>query len=217
MASEGESWSQTPEVRRLFPTFVWKAQLRPEVYEPLNSLILGRLGAMRRELPPLARGEAWQSGHGLHSLSEFRTLVSSIHAAAERVLEFLRIGSSELRITGCWANISATGAEHRTHSHPNNFLSGAYYVQVQAGANTVNFHDPRAQPAIIRPPVTELTAYNTDQVVVEVGTGTLLVFPAWLPHSVDANRSENPRISVSFNVMFAAFAETMGEPLWGER
>ena len=82
---------------------------------------------------------------------------------------------------------------------------------------TVNFHDPRGQTAIIRPPVTELTAYNTDQVVVEIGTGTLLVFPAWLPHSVDANRSENPRISVSFNIMFASFAETMGEPLWGEK
>jgi hypothetical protein len=24
------------------------------------------------------------------------------------------------------------------------------------------------------------------------------------------------RISISFNVMFAAFAQTMGQPLWGE-
>jgi hypothetical protein len=30
-----------------------------------------------------------------------------------------------------------------------------------------------------------------------------------LPHSVDANRSERVRISISFNAMFAAFAETM--------
>ena len=217
MAAEGECWSQTPEVRRLFPTFAWKAQLRPEVYDPLNALILRRLEAMRRELPPLGQGEAWQSGHSLHALPEFGTLVSCIHTAAEGVLEFLRIGSSDLRITGCWANVSAPGAGHGMHTHPNNFLSGVYYVQVPPDANTVNFHDPRGQTAIIRPPVTELTAYNTDQVVLEIGTGTLLVFPAWLPHSVDANRSEDPRISVSFNIMFASFAETMGEPLWGER
>jgi hypothetical protein len=25
------------------------------------------------------------------------------------------------------------------------------------------------------------------------------------------------RISISFNVMFAAFAQTMGQPLWGEQ
>jgi ectoine hydroxylase-related dioxygenase (phytanoyl-CoA dioxygenase family) len=69
----------------------------------------------------------------------------------------------------------------------------------------------------MRPTVTELTAYNTDQVVVSVNPGTLIVFPAWLPHSVDANQSERLRISISFNVMFAAFAEAMGQPLWGEQ
>jgi hypothetical protein len=101
------------------------------------------------------------------------------------------------------------------HNHPNNFLSGVYYVQVPEGADTINFHDPRPQTAIIRPPVTELTAYNTDQVVVTVGNGTLLLFPAWLPHSVDANHSDRKRISISFNVMFGAFTETMSRPLWG--
>ncbi len=46
-------------------------------------------------------------------------------------------------------------------------------------ADTVNFHDPRSQTGIIRPPVTELTAENTDQVVVKVSDGTLLMFPSW--------------------------------------
>jgi len=88
---------------------------------------------------------------------------------------------------------------------------------VQHGADPINFHDPRAQTAILRPAVTELSAYNTDQVVISVTPGTLIVFPAWLPHSVDANQSELMRISVSFNVMFVAFAQTMGQPLWGEQ
>ena len=69
---------------------------------------------------------------------------------------------------------------------------------------------------VLRPAVTELTAYNTDQVVVAINTGTLIVFPAWLLHSVDANQSELPRISISFNVMFGEFPKTIGQPLWGE-
>jgi uncharacterized protein (TIGR02466 family) len=103
------------------------------------------------------------------------------------------------------------------HTHPNNFLSGAYYVQTREGADTINFHDPRSQTAIVRPPVTELTADNTDQVVVKVADGTLLVFPAWLPHSVDGNASGDERISISFNIMFSAYAETMSKPLWEPR
>jgi uncharacterized protein (TIGR02466 family) len=216
MPEPSEYWSETPEFLRLFPTFLWKAQLRPEVYEPINALLHSRLEAMRRGLPPLAAGAAWQSDHSLHRLVEMGPLVACIQAAGARVLEFLRVGAHPLHLTGCWANLNAPGAAHRMHTHPNNFLSGVYYVQVIDGADTIRFHDPRPETAVIRPPVTGLTAYNTDQVVVQVATGMLIVFPAWLPHSVAANQSALPRISVSFNLMFAAFAETMGEPLWGE-
>jgi uncharacterized protein (TIGR02466 family) len=216
MSETEKPWSQAAEVVRLFPTFVWKSRLRPEVYEPINATIMARIAALRQGLPGLQAGQAWQSGHGLHKLDELRHLVSCVRSAADAVLVFLRISDASCRITGCWANVNAPGACHRMHTHPNNFLSGAYYVQVEEGADTINFHDPRPQTGIVRPPVTELTPYNTDQVVVRVSTGTLIVFPAWLPHSVDANESAKERISVSFNVMFAAFAETMGHPLWGE-
>ena len=81
------------------------------------------------------------------------------------------------------------------HSHPNNFLSGVYYLRTPAGADTINFHDPRPQTGVIRPPVQALTAENTDQVVVRVEDGTLLLFPAYLAHSVDANASTEERVT----------------------
>jgi len=95
----------------------------------------------------------------------------------------------------------------------NNFLSGVYYVQVSSRANMINFYDPRPQTTIIRPPVIELTTYNNDQTVVCVDDGSLLVFPAWLPHSVSSNSGKERRISVSFNVMFVAYEKTMRPPL----
>ena len=102
------------------------------------------------------------------------------------------------------------------NSHPNNSLLDVYYVHVQDSADTIDFHDPRPQTGILRPPVSALTAYNTDLVVVKADIGTLLVFAAWLPHSVDENRSRARRISVSFNVMFPDFAERPAQPLWGD-
>lgn len=143
--------------------------------------------------------------------------MACIDAAATSALQCMKVSCKAFEITGCWANVSAPGAGHRLHSHPNNFLSGAYYVKTGEGADTINFHDPRNQTGIIRPPVTELTADNTDQVVVKVTDGTLLVFPAWLQHSVDANSSDAERISVSFNIMFSAYTETMSKPLWEPR
>jgi uncharacterized protein (TIGR02466 family) len=100
------------------------------------------------------------------------------------------------------------------HQHPNNFLSGVYYVRTHPGADTINFHDPRVQSGIIRPPVVELTAENTDQVVVRVKDGAMLVFPAYLQQSVDASASEAERISISFNIMFSSFTKSLSKPLW---
>jgi len=40
------------------------------------------------------------------------------------------------------------------------------------------------------------------------------VFPAYLEHSVSPNESTDVRISVSFNVMFSDYAETISPPLW---
>ena len=202
---------------RLFPTLVWKADLNREVAQRVNADILDRLADLRRTLPELQPGQAWQSGQDLHRFDEFRELVSCIDEAGTNVLDHLKIGYDAFEITACWANVNAPGAAHRIHCHPNNFLSGVYYPKTHEGADTINFHDPRNQTEIIRPPVTELTAENTDQVVVTVIDGMLLVFPACLPHSVDANLDVGERISISFNIMFSSFTENMSGPLWDAR
>ena len=131
------------------------------------------------------------------------------------MLPFLKIGEGEIQITGCWSNLYASGAAHRAHSHPNNYLSAVYYVSTWHGADTINFHDPRSQAGVIRPPVTALTSANIDQVVVRVQDGTLLVFPSYLYYSVDANASGESRTSVGFSLMFSAFTDALSKPLWG--
>jgi uncharacterized protein (TIGR02466 family) len=213
MSVASNSWIEASEVIPMFPTFVWKTQLKAQFRDALEGKILPTLSSMRLGLK-LSPGEAWQSEKMLHEREELGEFVACVHDAAKSILRFLRIGYDAFEVTGCWANVLAKGAAHRMHSHPNNFLSGAYYVRTQPGADSINFHDPRAQTGIIRPPVVELTAENTDQVVVQVKNGTLLLFPAYLEHSVDANASEEDRISLSFNIMFSSFAENLSKPLW---
>jgi uncharacterized protein (TIGR02466 family) len=214
LAEADDAWIAASDVIPMFPTLVWKVQLKTSLHEPMDAKILATLERMRRDGPTLAPGRGWQSPHTLHELEEFRDLVACVNKAVTSVLRFLRIGHDAFEMTGCWANVLATGAVHKAHSHPNNFLSGVYYVRTHAGAETINFHDPRSQTAIIRPPVEQLTAENTDQVVVRVTNGTLLIFPAYLQHSVNPNMSEKERLSISFNIMFSSFTEHLSRPLW---
>jgi uncharacterized protein (TIGR02466 family) len=202
------------DVISMFPTLVWRVELDDPVRDAIEASGLAALARLRRDLPPLARGEGWQSVQTLHELEAFRGLVENARRIVDGILRFLSIGYEAVEITACWATVLAPGAAHRIHQHPNNFLSGVYYLRTCAGADTINFHDPRAQARIIRPPVTTLTAANTDQVVLRVRNGTLLLFPSWLEHSVDATTGESERISISFNVMFSSFSERLAKPLW---
>ena len=198
----------------MFPTLLWKILVKREFRDAIDAKILAMLGSMRRDLPRLEPGQGWQSEQTLHDREEFQDLVACVGNATRSILRFLQIGHEAFEITGCWATVLARGAAHKAHSHPNNYLSGAYYVRTHPGADTINFHDPRNQAGVIRPPVRELTAENTDQVVVKVTNGTLLLFPAYLEHSVDANTSEEERVSISFNIMFSSFTERLSKPLW---
>jgi len=204
---------ETPELMQLFPTFVWKGNLARQEFEPLNRDIVAALAGLGAPLEGLRPGENWQSDHGLHERAAFRPLLDWVEAAAASALSYLRI-PKPLMITGCWANVNAPGTGHRLHSHRNNYLSGAYYVQVQEGADSINFFDPKPQAGVIRPAATEPTAENTEVAMVRVNTGSLLLFPAWLQHAVDVNRSKRARISLSFNLMFPGFAEEMARPGW---
>ena len=208
------AWIEASDVIPMFPTLVWKMSLAMAQRDAIAVRILPFLAQARRDLPALEPGQGWQSETTLHEREELRDLIHCVNRAAAGVLRFLRIGQAGIEVTGCWATILAKGAMHTAHSHPNNFLSGVYYLRIAEGADTINFHDPRAQTGVIRPPVVELTAENTDQVVVRVSNGILLMFPSYLEHSVDANTGGEERVSISFNLMFSSFTESLSRPLW---
>ena len=212
--SDKDKWLEDSEVLSIFPTCVWKIQLRSGFHQEVNSKILELINQINPDLANISPGQSWQSNQGLHKRDQLVDLVSCIQATAQTVLRFLQAGNNAIEITACWANANASEASHAIHSHPNNFLSGIYYVQTHPGADSVNFHDPRPQTSIIRPLVTELTSQNTDQVVLKVSDGTLLMFPSFLAHSVAANESDKLRISISFNLMFSDYTVRMSRPLW---
>jgi len=213
--SQKDKWLEASDVLSIFPTCVWQIQLTTGFRQRVNSNILQVIKQINPDLAEIPPGGSWQSGQDLHNREQFEDLISCIDSTAQTVLRFLKVGQNEIEITGCWANINASGASHAIHSHPNNFLSGIYYVHTHPAADSVNFHDPRPQTDIIRPPVTELTSQNTDQVVLKVTDGMLLMFPSYLAHSVVPNESDKLRISISFNMMFSQYAERLSRPLWG--
>ena len=138
-----------------------------------------------------------------------------VETAARGVARFLQVDQYPMDITGCWANVNPPGAYHPMHHHPNNYLSGVYYVAVPTAGLADHLPgsarpglDDHAQAAPVH------QAHRQRRQCAQSKEGRLLIFPAWLKHTVPANDGQSERISISFNLMFKNFSETMAAPLW---
>ena len=198
----------------LFPTLVWKIEFPDELTQRINQSVLPLIRSKLQSDLETSPKILQQTEQNLHLTPEFEELVKNVYLHANHALEYLSIDYDAIQITGCWANISGVGHSHRRHSHPNNFLSGVYYIEVPVGGNNIVFHDPRPQIPIIKPPVKKMTFENADHAVAQVKPGTMLLFPSWLNHSVPTSKGTDRKISVAFNLMFLQYAETMSNPMW---
>lgn len=201
-------------VQPIFPTPLWLADLDEGLARRLNADLKAAILALIEPRPSIPRGTNWQTDPVLHKLPQFAEFFSIATKAAFGALDFMKVRKAEIEITGAWANVNPPGGVNSAHTHPNNYLSGVYYVDIPDGAGQIYFSDPRPQAQVILPPTVTQTPFNANEVTVEVMPGRLLLFPGWLTHAVPVNRSEGERISIAFNVMFRAFGESMAAPLW---
>jgi len=200
------------EVRELFPTPLWVLDVAPADARPFNARLKSEIEKLIAPRPRVPTGSNWQTPHDLHTRPAFAELTQLIEIAARSVAQFLQLEQYPMMITGCWANINPPGSYHPTHNHPNNYLSGVYYVDVPERAPELIFQDPR--PVSIMPWTGKLHRLTANAAAEQAVPGRMVIFPSWLRHHVPSNESAGERISISFNLMFKNFAETAGAPRW---
>lgn len=195
-----------------FPTYIWAHDLKPADRDAVNESITARLKELLPADGQLAVGRSYQTRTDMQNDPAFARLLTLADEAARSALAFLDHAPLPLRVTGCWGNVSPPGVHHPEHAHPNNVLSGVYYLRAPQGANTISFHDPRPQAHIIAPPVVKQTQKHASTVELGAVPGRMFLFPAWMRHSVNANASGEIRVSVAFNFMLENFIDSASKP-----
>jgi uncharacterized protein (TIGR02466 family) len=190
--------SQT--VNACFPSHVWELQLEGA------AAMATQLGALVRGTPSPAAQSAdvrnsrlRQTSETLHLRAEAQPLLEAVRVAAELVARKLCLDCG-LGVTSMWGNVYSPGALIPYHTHPNNYLSGVYYVEAEESAGDLVFYDPRPQVAVMAPEPTQYNLLNAGRFSLEPKAGKLVLFPAWLPHSSNPNQSGRDRVSISFNL-----------------
>ncbi|UII74152.1 2OG-Fe(II) oxygenase family protein [Pseudomonas sp. HN11] len=108
-----------------------------------------------------------------------------------------------------WVNVNQAGHSNALHGHPGAFWSGVYWVDAggdkddAAAGGDLEFIDPRGMVASTYNPALRmrvedcLTAGFSSTCA--ASSGTFVMFPAWLMHSVRRYDGTRPRISIAFN------------------
>lgn len=101
-----------------------------------------------------------------------------------------------------WININSFGHTNRKHIHPNSLLSGCIYLKVPKNSGNIMFNPNLPNEYFFM----SFTECNNDITSIETEffpeEKKVIIFPAFLPHYVGKNNSNEDRISIAFNTYF---------------
>ena len=132
-------------------------------------------------------------GHQFHDNELFNLIERSIPIIQDKPIKNFKYGA--------WINVNGPGSYNERHSHDphsGTFLSGVFYVKCPEGSGNIRFYDPRPhiQTSLDMKYYANGDTYHWFPPI----PNTLIMFPAWLEHEVESNKSHEERISISFNI-----------------
>ena len=135
----------------------------------------------------------WQSKLQ-YNKTELNPLLGFINGFCKNI----NLGIQQVDIPEIWINVNKQHDWNTIHQHGGHNFSGVYYVKTPKDCGRLAFKDPR--PAA---PTNYFLGERYDKGdlrYVNITEGLFLLFPSYLEHFVEPNRSKEERISISFNV-----------------
>lgn len=113
------------------------------------------------------------------------------------------MNNMQTSVTQFWGQEFTKGGQHIEHVHPHGAqISGFYFVDVPANNAMPVVFDPRfgkRQINMMQTNMSEVT-YASEQIVMNVEAGDLILMNSWLPHGFTRHESDEPFRFIHFNV-----------------
>ena len=185
-----------------FPTPIYIKDL-PNV-DQLNSYLEQKIIQWSQQDKGVSKTNAggWHSATDMNQKEEYNVLTKELFNMQDEIFkkEFL---TQKPVLGNMCANINGPGNFNRPHLHPNALFSGVYWIKTPINSGNLMLYDPRPGVHTTMPNRKEgkLPPQLWREVHYEPKAGRCIMFPAWLWHEVQPNRSNDTRISVSFNFL----------------
>ena len=192
---ENESWFETPVfwgIASDVDTTPIEQYIREEMSRDKEGNHLSNIGG-------------WQSQNQYLNNMSCRELRGLLAAAEQWMNDHLPL-KRPLAITNIWYNVNQGGTYNIKHLHPDSIFSGVFYVKGGETQDTgmIHFHRNQFDSYILASYFETGIGGFTDTMVSHLPvTKKLILFPSWIEHEVECNKTNEDRISVAFNTAFA--------------
>ena len=146
--------------------------------------------------------KGWHSQTDMNHKKEYEPLIKELFQMQNEIIQEEYLNEEREPLIGnMWANINPPGGYNQAHIHPNSLFSGAYYVKAPPNSGRLELMDPRPGVQQSMPPrkKVKLPRELWRETYYDAVPGRIIMFPSWLWHKVEPNKSNDIRISVSFN------------------
>jgi uncharacterized protein (TIGR02466 family) len=144
----------------------------------------------------------YQSPFTLQGEEELRPLFQYVCEMAIQAVQDLNFIPNNIFLTHAWVNFNdSRECMNSEHVHGEVF-SGVFYLKVPPNSGKLVLNNSAMNRlwsgcSLIQ----EKNQFTGEQMKIEPEEGSIILFPAYLPHSVETNSHDDERISISFNLM----------------
>ena len=186
-----------------FPTPVWTLQI--DNYKNINEEMYTYIKELQNKDQigiSKSNKKGWHSKDFNLNEKQPKNFISFIYSSIEQVMHDMNWDKQKqiAKINNMWAIINTGGSANLRHQHGNSTISGAFYVRAPENAGDIIFYDPRPAPIYSHPNALSPNSLNAQVNGISPKEGALILFPSYLDHSVNENKSNEERIVISFNL-----------------
>ena len=143
----------------------------------------------------------------LHKKKLYQFLFSALGRNINFYLHTLgyNLNKLDIHITKSWATYTVKDQHIASHKHTASHFSFVYYVRNNEMGNIKFEQELATQTGLYIPPtdqyIVDWNQFNFSSYIIPVRTNNLIVFPSGLLHYTEVNTKEEPRISISGDIL----------------
>jgi len=172
-------------------------------FDDHKEIFLKTIKEYKDQNPSIKRSNnGYHSPETLQTVSELNPLFEHICKLGFKACADLDFVDCDIALTSAWLNINDTRqCMNSDHVHGDVF-SGVFYLQAPEESGKLVIKNPAINRMWTGCSLTsEKNRFTGECIRMDPVEGNIILFPSYLPHSVDPNNHDEERISISFNLI----------------